>query len=303
MDLIHALRILRRRWKWAAIGLVPALYLGLSTAYHVDPSGLHEKSLEYGAAQTQLLVDSPQSTLAEAAQDVTPLSTRATVFAQFFQTTPVKSAIAKRLGVRTHAIAVTIPNTNPNLTTAATEQNVGQRNTGLLQETGALQLLVVPQPALPLITVYAQGPDGAAAAALANAAANALHDYVDNLKGASADAAQAAQRERLGLPAVDRVTVRQLGAAQGGMVDSGTSKKIAVLAIIALAIVDCIIVIMLGGFVANLKARKRTAGDTVEEIEDADTHEERDASGLPFDHETVGKPDAAFDRRLTAARE
>ncbi len=257
MDLIHALRTLRRRWWWAAIGVIPAAYLALSSAYHVGPSGIHKKSLEFGSAQTQLLIDSPESTLAYAGADVTPLSTRAQVFAQFLQTNPVKSEVGRLLHVTPRSIAVTIPNTNPNLPIAAIQPAAQQRNQGLISESSGLQLLVVPQPDLPLISVYAQGPTADKAAALANAAGKALGDYVSGLKGQTFSKSQLNRQARLGIVPASRVTVRQLGPAQGGMVDSGASKKVAVLVFFGLLILDCVLVILLGGFIDRWRLRSK----------------------------------------------
>jgi hypothetical protein len=257
VDFINALRMLRRRWWWAAIGVIPVAYLALSSAYHVGTSGIHKKSLEFGSAQTQLLIDSPESTLAYAGADVTPLSTRAQVFAQFLQTNPVKTEMGKLLHVPGGAIAVTIPNTNPNLPIAAIQPAAQQRNQGLISESKALQLLVVPEPDLPLISVYAQGPTSEAATALANASAKALGDYVAGLRGQTFTKKQLNQQARLGIVPASRVTVRQLGAAQGGMVDSGASKKVAILVFFGLLILDCVIVILLGGFVDRLRTRNQ----------------------------------------------
>jgi hypothetical protein len=221
----------------------------------VGPSGLHKKSLEYGSAQTQLLIDSPQSTLANVGSDVSPLSTRAQVFAQFLQTDPVKIRISKLLHIPPGLVAVTIPNTNPNLPIAAIQPGAQQRNQGLLQESKQLQLLVVAQPDLPLISLYAQGPTARASALLANASARALSDYVNSLKGQTFSKTQIIRQEQLGISPPSRVTVRQLGAAQGAMVDSGTSMKVGILAFLGLAILDCILVIMIGGFVDRWRLR------------------------------------------------
>ncbi len=253
---MHALHILRRHWKWALVGVLPAAFLGLSTAYHVGPSGIHRKSLVYGAAQTQLLVDSPQSTIATAGTDVTPLAARAQVFAQFFQTQPVRAEMAKLLGVSPDQIAVSIPNTNPNLPTLASGPSAGQANSGLLQENDALQLLVVAQPDLPLISLYTQGPTGRAAAALANDAARALHDYVRGMKAFTPTKRELALAIQQGGLPPSRVTVRQLGIAQGRIVDAGASRSIAALAFLGLVVLDCILVIVIGGFAERARERR-----------------------------------------------
>ena len=85
-----------------------------------------------------------------------PWLTGRKVSAQFFATMPVINGIATRIHVTPADIGVTIPNTNPNLFSTA-GQNSAQRNSGLLGESKALQLLIVAQPNLPLITINAQG--------------------------------------------------------------------------------------------------------------------------------------------------
>ena len=247
MDLIDALKALRRRWKWVLIGILPVTYLALSTAYHVGTTGLHKKSLQYGAATTTLLVDSPKSTIVQADGNITQLANIATVFAEFYDTTALQTRIASRLHVSPGSIAISVPNQDPNVPT--TGQNVGQRNTGLLQESNSMQLLVEPQPGLPMISLYAQGPTGTAAVSLANAAAHSLDRYINSLRSLPVNQTEIARASASGVAPPARVTVRQLGPAVGGTVDPGTNKKIVALAFVGLLIVDCFIVIMLNGFV------------------------------------------------------
>jgi hypothetical protein len=290
LDLAHALRTLQRRWKWALIGLLPAAFLALSTAYHVGPSGLHKNSLTYGAAQTQLLIDSPESTLSSATADVAPLSTRADVFAQFFQTAPVKAEISQLLHIR-GAVAVSIPNLG--LSNSQIIPTAGTTNAGLLQAGRSLQLEVIAQQGLPLISLYAQGPNAQAAISLANASALALHDYVGSLKPFKPSKLQIAQAAQLGVNPPSRVTVRQLGVAQGGMVDSGAANSIVVLAFLGLVIVDCAIVIIIGG----LLDRRRIAATTDPELEASSGHD----GPLPEPHTLASSHD--FDGALAGARE
>jgi hypothetical protein len=254
VDLIYALRTLRRRWLWALIGLVPAAYLALSSAYHVGPSGLKKKSLEFGAAQTQVLIDSKKSSLAYAGSDIGGFSSRAQIFSQFMQINPVKQEIAQKLGVKPNQIAVTIPSTTPGLPSSFTQPSATQRSNGLLQESNALQLLVVSQPSLPLISLYAQGPTAQAAAALANDAANALRNYVDSLR--SGQAPQAQTPVAINGFQLTQVRVHQLGAATGGMVDTGTSKKVVILTFLGLLVLDLILVILISGFVDKWRLRE-----------------------------------------------
>ena len=254
MDLVDALQSLRRHWRWAIAGLVPVLYLALSTAYNVGPSGIHKTSIVYGSAQTQLLVDSQQSSLVETNGDVTNLSSLAQVFAQFFDTSPVQIEMARLMKVPTSDIAVTIPNVD-DVTPSQIIPNAGQVNSGLLQESNALQLDVVSQPGLPLIDLNTQGPTGQAAAALANAAAQALADYVNSLKGYTFTKAELKGQAGQTVLPPSRVTVEQLGTANGAMVDPGTSIKLAILAFVGLGILDCILVIIVGGFVDRSRGR------------------------------------------------
>jgi hypothetical protein len=271
VDLIYALRTLRRRWVWALIGLIPAAYLALSSAYHVGTSGLTKKSLEFGAAQTQVLIDSKKSSLAYAGSDIGAFSSRAQIFSQFLQINPVKQEIAQKLGVQPNQIAVTIPSGTPGV--PSVQNQAQQRSNGLLQESNALQLLVVSQQGLPLISLYAQGPTGEAAAALANVSADALKHYVQGLQHGQAP--QANTPVAINGFQLTQVRVRQLGTATGSMVDTGTSKKVVVMTFIGLLVLDFILVILLSGFLDKWRLREEVEAAVAEAPRhDSSRHEE-----------------------------
>jgi hypothetical protein len=245
VDLLYALQTLRRRWIWAVLGLIPAAYIALASAYHVSlaPPALHKKNIEFGAASTQLLIDSPQSSLADVTGDLAPLATRAAVFTQFLQSDPVKAEIGKRLGISPRAIVVTAPGASPGVTAATGGQAAQQRNQGLLSESKAFQLLVIGQQNVPVITLYAQGPTARAAGALADAAAAGLAAYVGRLQS----------QERIS--PLSRIAIRQLGQAQGAMVNSGASRTIAGLTFLGLTVLVCILVILGGGLFEKWRMR------------------------------------------------
>ena len=107
--------------------------------------------------------------------------------------------------------------------------------------------------------MFAQGPNGSAAARLANAAAAGLRAYVGSLKVATVTEAERIAAARQGSPPPSRVNVDQLGSAHGGMVTSGSSSKIAALVFVGLVFVDCLLVILIGRFVDRMRLEREIA--------------------------------------------
>ena len=82
-----------------------ALILTLLTGYRPSffPPGMEKRSIGFGAATAQILVDSPSSALADLSRDTAPLATRALVFTQFMSSFSFKESIAQAAGLHGEA--------------------------------------------------------------------------------------------------------------------------------------------------------------------------------------------------------
>jgi hypothetical protein len=213
------------------LALLAALYAG----YHVGPSGVSKRGRTFGAAQTQVLVDSPKSALANLKQDTIPLTTRAGVFAQLMASSSVRAEIARISGIPAREITARGPFDDP---AAAPSDAAVARAPKLPSETAAAgrhyRLTFVAQQDLPLVTVYAEAPDSARASRLANAVTPAVRAHIARL------------HEQGDLPATRRVVIRSLGAAEGGTVNTGTSKMTMLLAFLAILVLGSVGILLAG---------------------------------------------------------
>jgi capsular polysaccharide biosynthesis protein len=232
MELAQILRTLGQR-KLAlalivAFGIAAALAVGYQVTF--SPPGLKSRAVPSGQATTQILIDSPQSAIADLKQDTAPLVTRATVFAQFMTSSTIRDRIAAATGIPAAQITAEGPFSGPgeaqNVVTPS-EARGGQ----VLAQTHPYKLTFVAQDQLPLVSVYASGPTPALAAKLANGVYAAVRDYVDDVAQQDSTDPQ------------HRVTVRQLGTANAGTVTTGGSKAIMVLAFLAIVILGCLLII------------------------------------------------------------
>src|SRR4051812_5218885 len=109
MELVAILRELWQRKVWVAVAAGVALFAALLTAYKL-PS-FEKRSLQLGAASSQLLVDSPKSTLVSGADDgtLTTLSARARIYAQYLSSLEARDQIARLSGIPARTISVSGP--------------------------------------------------------------------------------------------------------------------------------------------------------------------------------------------------
>lgn len=183
--------------------------------------GSRSESTTTGAATTQILIDAPQSALANLKQNTIPLTTRAGMFAQFMASTAVRESIGRAAGVPADQIVAKGPFDDPD---AAPTGVVAATDTG---DAPAYVLTFVAQEELPIVTVYAAAPDPKSASKLAGAVAEGVQQYVDDLQTESA------------LPDNDRVTIRGLGTPEGGRVTSGGAAPAMLGVFIVVTVLGC----------------------------------------------------------------
>jgi hypothetical protein len=252
MELAQILKTLKER-KLAVVAIIIVATLpAIAVGYRISgfPPKLSSRSVASGTATTQILIDSPQSAIADLKQDTAPLVTRATVFAQFMTSTTIRQRIADATGIPMSQITAEGPFSGPsageNVVTPS-EARGGQ----VRAETQLYRLSFVAQDQLPLITVYATAPTAGGAAKLANGVYAGVRNYIDGLES------------EYSTDPKHRVTVRQLGLADAGTVHSGASKVLMILAFLAFLTVGCLALI--GG--AGLRQRKVALEDAIEPLE------------------------------------
>jgi hypothetical protein len=230
MELTEIIRTLWERKVALAIVVGLALLAGLSTVYRISPSGLSSRSYEFGAAQAQLLVDSPRSSLLDLTQETPPLAERAAVYAQFMRSNAIKAAIAEEAGIPVNQVTTEGP-----YTAAGATQNIprpAETRSNEIRGEGKLYRLVFDyQPDLPVISIYAQAPTEEAAVKLASGTVKGVSEYVSKLEDESA------------VPEQARTHIRELGPAEGGTVNSGVDPLVMLLAFMATLLAGCGVIV------------------------------------------------------------
>lgn len=241
MDLIKILNELwdRRRWVIAA-GLL-ALLVAVSTQYKL-PS-FEKKALLVGAANSQVLIDSQTSAIADVDRDPAPLANRAVVLAQYMGSAEARNQIAEKMGLSPGQISADGPFSS--LTDRSTYQATpaGPRANQLTEENASYRMVFDAQLTLPIISIYTQAPDSAAAIDLAGAATSVLTSYVTDLDQ--------------GIPEGRRITVSPLGAPEGGTVNDGANPVLAILAFLGIFGVLCTAIVLGSGLARQWRAQRQ----------------------------------------------
>jgi hypothetical protein len=233
MDLIKILNELWDRRRWVIVAGLLALLIGISTQYEL-PS-FKKKALLVGAANSQVLIDSQTSAIADVDRDPAPLANRAVVLAQYMSSAEARNQIAEKMGVSPGQISADGPFSS--LTDRSTYQATpaGPRANQLTEENAVYRMVFDAQLSLPIISIYTQAPDSTSAIELASAATSVLTGYVTELDE--------------GIPEGRRITVSQLGEPEGGTVNDGANPALAVLAFLGVFVVLCTAIVLSSGLV------------------------------------------------------
>ena len=221
-------------------------------------------SAVYATASTQMLVDSPNSALTNASVLMEGYIARANVFARLMTSDEALQYIGKAAGINGNFIEANGPieiNGSATATHAPTAIQGGKD----VQAAKIYKLSFVQNPSLPTVDVYANAPTTAQAIALANGAVTGFATFVNLL-----NASKVSQSER--------IEIRQLGQATGGIVDPSTSKSIAVLVFLIVFAIWCWFVLFVSRLRANLRAAKGGRSDESSAIPEPDLPDE---SGAP----------------------
>lgn len=250
--------ILRELWsrKWLlALGVLVALALGVLAVARVSfsPVGLESRSLSYASARTQVIVDSPASSLADLGSDVNPLIVRAGVYSRLLTSPGALQIIGQTAGIDPGLIYAQGP-FEIDQPRAEQEPTAEARSSQIVGEANQYRLRYDSSPSLPIVTIFAQAPTTDEANRLANGAARGLATYVNQIEARNA------------LPPKQRVEIRQLGEPAARTVNSGVGTRLAVLAFVVAFVLWCALVLL----IARVAGSWRAAGASAARAEQAD---------------------------------
>jgi hypothetical protein len=218
---------LRELWRLRAGVILCALlasFAAVSACFKIGlaPPGLTSRSLETATASTQVLVDTPTSSVLDLRQgtsEISAMTNRALLLGNIMASRPVRQFIGRRAGVPAEVIQAATPLTSE-FPRPMAEAGNEKHTTDILRSTEQYRLSIRANPTVPIILVYAQAPTKEVAERLANGAVDGLRDYL----GAVADAQQ------IGVP--EQVRVEQLGRAHGAVINKGVGIQAGLLSFI-----------------------------------------------------------------------
>jgi hypothetical protein len=219
MELAQALHLLWRRKIWVALAVVVAIAAGLATVKLL-------KKQVYAVAATQMIVDSPRSPLGNTSASLDPFVARASVFADLMTNPPALAAIGEAAGIPGNEIVATGPS-------SAGQTPTSSAPAASTPVESSFKLFLDQDPTLPTVNIYAQAPTTSQAIALANGAITGFNRYLQSLEGQTS------------ISANQRVEIRQLGKAVGGMVDPGANKKLAAVAFFLVLLLCCVVILLI----------------------------------------------------------
>jgi hypothetical protein len=227
MEFALVLRELLRRRRVLAVGVLVAALTAVLSVYHLDGLGLKPRSLQYSSATTQVFVDTPSSVLGNLTQALPPLQARATVYANFMASPSVLQLIGEKAGIPGDQIYAAGP-IDPLVPRIVQEPTAVQRNVEITGEATPYRLNFNDDPNLPQIGIYSQAPTTAEAVRLAEASVQALKQYLAGLQSSE------------NIPPQSRAVIRQLGSANGHVVDGGIGKALACIVFLSVFLFWCV---------------------------------------------------------------
>jgi hypothetical protein len=209
-----------RRWVVACALLALLAAVWSVAKISLLPPGLESRSLEMATASTQVLVDTPRSTMLDIRQDtygLDALTNRAVLLGNVTASPPVREGIARRAGVPVEAIEI-VPPLTPRQPRPLAETGSERHTSDLLKLNDEHRLIIRANPTVPVLQVYAQTATAESAAALANAAVDALRAHLTELAATART------------PQAEQIRLVQLGRAKGTVINEGVEWQVAVLA-------------------------------------------------------------------------
>jgi hypothetical protein len=225
-----------RRWVIACAALALVVAVWSVAKVSLFPPRITSRSLEMATATTQVIVDTPQSTLVDVRQDtkgLEALTNRAVLLGNVMASPEVRADIARRAHVPFTALQVAPPLT-PKQPRVLAEAGTERRTSDILKLNDQYRLNVQANPTVPFLKIYALTPTAESARALANAAVDGVRGYLANLATTT------------GTPTRNQIRVTQLGSARGEVIDKGIQWRVALLAFFLTFAVLCATVVWFG---------------------------------------------------------
>lgn len=225
---------MRRLWAmrgWVALCTTFALAAAVWSVadVSVSPLALTPRHLQMATANTQVIVDTPKSTLVDIRQDtysIDALTNRALLLGNVMASPEVRADIARRAHVPFDQLQV-VPPLTPKQPRVLSEAGNEKHTTDILKLNGKYRLYVRANPTVPFLQIYSQTPDAGSAAALANAAVSGIEVYLENLALSTKT------------PANQQIRLTQLGQARGAVVNRGIEWRFALLAFFVAFALSC----------------------------------------------------------------
>jgi hypothetical protein len=216
---------------WVAACAAFALVAAVWSVTHVSvlPPGLKSRSLQMAAASTQVIVDTPKSTLVDIRQNANglgSLTNRALLLGNVLAGPQVRADIARRAHVPFDRLQV-IPPLTASQPRVLAEAGNEKHTTDILKLNGEYRLYVRANPTVPFLQFFTQTPTAESARALANAAVGGIQSYL----------AELARSTRT--PGAQQVRLIQLGDARGAVINNGIHWQVAILVFILAFGVSC----------------------------------------------------------------
>lgn len=256
MEFALVLRELLARRRALVLGVVVASLAAVLSVYRISGFGLASRGLQHSSASTQVFVDGPSSVLGNVGPALEPLQERAATYANFMASPTILNLIGEHAGIAGDRLYAAGP-VDSLVPRVVEEPTAVERNVEITGEVAPYRLNFNDDPNLPTVGIYAQAPSTKQAITLANSAAWALHAYVVDLQNENQ------------IPPKERVVIRQLGSAKGGVSDSGISLSVALLAFLATFLLWCIGILVATRvrrtWAASAKAERAHVGSSEQE--------------------------------------
>ncbi len=244
MQLIIALRRLRRHRIALAVAVLLSAVVAVNLTYHVKPGfppQLQSKRYVVGVANDRVLVDTPDSIVADLnPSGAASLSIHAQLLADLFSSEPIRVAIAREANIPIDNLSV-IP---PAVAGAAPVQT--PLATATVPPAKQATLTIGVDSTLPLVSIAAQAPNETAANELADGAVRALQNYLKTVAATQ------------NIPASRQPVIQALGG-QSGTSTAGPSRALGAAAGIVLLGLSCYLILFVDGLRTRLRASDEEA--------------------------------------------
>lgn len=197
------------------------------------PPGVKSRSLSMATASTQVVVDTPRSTLVDIRQDtygLDALTNRALLLGNVMASPEVRADIARRANVPFEELQI-VPPITPEQPRVLAEAGNERHASDILKVNGEYRLYIKANPTVPFLQIYSQTPDVKSAAALANAAVGGMESYLAELARSTKT------------PGTQQIRLVQMGSAEGAVINGGMRWRVALLVFIITFAVACATVV------------------------------------------------------------